>query len=80
MAALATLDSAGSDALRLHGRVISLGGEPDGRKGEDERRGADAEEAERLGAALAERLLGEGAAGILAEVRARRACPVVSEP
>ena len=66
------------ERLRLHGRVVSLGGERGGRRagtiavaGEDE---ADA-----LGRALAERLLDEGAASILAEVRAGTA-PVVSEP
>jgi len=79
VAALATLESAGdATVLRLHGRVISLGGD---RIAEGRERGLvrTPQDAERLGSALAERLLGEGAAGILAEVRAGIA-PVVSEP
>ena len=79
VAAQATLHPAGGDReLRLQGRVISLGGE---RIAQGLERGAvrSPEEAERLGVLLAERLLGEGAAGILAEVRAGVA-PVVSEP
>jgi hydroxymethylbilane synthase len=79
VAALATLESAaGATALRLHGRVISLGGD---RLAEGREQGPvrTPEDAERLGSSLAERLLGEGAAGILAEVRAS-AVPVVSEP
>jgi hydroxymethylbilane synthase len=67
-----------SGALRLHGRVISLGGER-GVEGSDVRAAAGEDEAEALGVALAERLLGEGAASILAEVRAATA-PTVSEP
>jgi hydroxymethylbilane synthase len=79
VAALATLESAdGATALRLQGRVISLAGD---RIAEGSERGLvrTPEDAERLGSALAERLLSEGAAGILAEVRAGVA-PVVSEP
>jgi hydroxymethylbilane synthase len=75
----ATLESAGSGAtLRLHGRVISLGGDRmvEGRESGLVRAPQDGE---RLGSSLAERLLGEGAAGILAEVRAG-VVPVVSEP
>jgi hydroxymethylbilane synthase len=64
--------------LRLHGRVVSLRGE---RAVEGVESGAVADEraAEALGAALAERLLHEGAASILAEVRAV-AVPAVPEP
>jgi hydroxymethylbilane synthase len=64
--------------LRLHGRVVSLRGE---RAVEGVETGAVADEraADALGAALAERLLDEGAASILAEVRAG-AVPAVPEP
>lgn len=77
VAALATLDSQGS-TLRLRGRVVSLNGERMV-EGEDIRAVRSLEEAEALGAALAERLLGEGADGILTEARAVVG-PVVSEP
>ena len=65
-------------ALRLHGRVVSLRGE---RAVEGVESGAVADEraADALGAALAERLLHEGAASILAEVRVA-AVPAVPEP
>ncbi len=79
VAALATLETGGGDTvLLLRGRVISLGGD---RIAEGRERGPvrSPEDADRLGNALAERLLGEGAASILAEVRAGVA-PVVSEP
>jgi hydroxymethylbilane synthase len=79
VAALATLESAGgATALRLHGRVISLGGD---RIAEGQERGLvrTPQDAERLGSSLADRLLAEGAAGILADVRAGVA-PLVSEP
>jgi hydroxymethylbilane synthase len=79
VAALATLESAaGETALLLRGRVISLGGD---RMVEARERALvrTPEDAERLGAALAERLLGEGAGDILAGVRAGLV-PVVSEP
>ena len=64
--------------LRLHGRVVSLRGE---RAVEGVESGAVADEhaADALGAALAERLLHEGAASILAEVRAV-VVPAVPEP
>ena len=67
-----------SGTLRLHGRVVSLGGE---RGVEGIEMGvvrADAE-ADLLGVQLAERLLEDGAASILAEVRAV-AVPAVPEP
>lgn len=76
VAALAALDS--DDTLRLHGRVIAL----DGSRmveGHESARIGDVDEAERAGAALAERLITEGAAEILAEVRAAHA-PSVTEP
>jgi hydroxymethylbilane synthase len=67
-----------SGALRLHGRVVSLGGER-GVEGSEERPAASVDEADALGVALAERLLGEGAGSILTEVRAATA-PTVPEP
>jgi hydroxymethylbilane synthase len=76
VAAYASVDSKGF--LQLHGRVISLGG---GRmiEGREERIVRSVEEAEQLGSSLADRLLGEGAADILAEVRTG-AVPAVPEP
>jgi len=76
VAARAVLEA--GDTLRLHGRVIALDG---GRMSEGQDAGAvgDVGDAERLGVMLAERLIGQGAAEILAEVRAR-AAPSVSEP
>jgi hydroxymethylbilane synthase len=76
VAALAALDA--GDTLRLHGRVIAL----DGSRmvqGLEVQRVGDGDEAERLGAALAERLIAEGAAEILAEVRSAQS-PSVTEP
>ncbi|MBA3318315.1 MAG: hydroxymethylbilane synthase [Gemmatimonadales bacterium] len=81
VAALATLESmSGETILRLRGRVISLAGD---RMVEGRERAAVREpsDAERLGSVLAERLLGEGADGILSEVRAGSAVvPAVPEP
>ena len=80
VAAYAELDrSSPQSRLRLRGRVISLGGE---RAVEGHEAGPASNEAaaEALGTTLAERLLGEGAATILAEVRAAAAPPVVTEP
>jgi len=79
VAALASLESTGgATALRLQGRVLSLGGD---RIAEGRERGLvrTPQDAERLGSSLAERLLREGAATILAELRAG-VVPVVSEP
>jgi hydroxymethylbilane synthase len=76
VAAHAEPDAAGR--LRLHGRVVSLGGER-GVEGVETGAAADEEQAAELGVALAERLLGDGAASILAEVRAAVA-PAVPEP
>ena len=79
VAAHATLESGGRETtLRLHGRVISLDGERIA-EGVESGSARTPAEAEVLGTALAERLLGEGAAAILAEVRAG-VVPVVSEP
>jgi hydroxymethylbilane synthase len=76
VAALAVFEA--GDTLRLHGRVISL----DGSRmveGQESAPIAELADAERLGVALAERLLGQGAAEILAQVRAGHA-PSVTEP
>jgi hydroxymethylbilane synthase len=66
------------ETLRLHGRIVSLGGE---RGVEGIERGAVTDDgaADALGVTLAERLLDDGADGILAEVRAAGA-PAVTEP
>jgi hydroxymethylbilane synthase len=76
VAALAALEA--GDTLRLHGRVIAL----DGSRmveGHTSGRMREVGDAEQLGAALAERLIREGARDILAEVRAGHA-PPVTEP
>jgi hypothetical protein len=67
-----------SGVLELRGRVVSLGGE---RVVEGVERGkaGDESSAELLGVRLADRLLGDGGAEILAQVRTA-AAPVVSEP
>ena len=64
--------------LRLRGRVVALEGER-AVEGSDARAVAETGVADALGVSLAERLLGEGAAEILADVRAA-ASPPVSEP
>jgi hydroxymethylbilane synthase len=70
--------SGSSKGFRLHGRVISLRGESV-IEGIEVGLVHDESEADALGTALAERLLAEGAAGILADVRTS-AAPVVTEP
>lgn len=67
-----------SGGLRLRGRVVSLAGEH-AVEGEEMQAVRDADEADSLGVALADRLLREGAAPILAEVRAASA-PATPEP
>jgi porphobilinogen deaminase len=62
----------------LRGRVVSLAGER-AVEGSEQGLGPDEAEAERLGTALAERLLEEGADRILAQVRAG-AAPAIPEP
>jgi hydroxymethylbilane synthase len=76
VAALAVLEA--GDTVRLRGRVIALDGS---RTAEGHESGPirDSSDAERLGASLAERLIREGAAEILAQVRAAHA-PSVTEP
>ena len=76
VAARAELDAGGT--LRLHGRVIALDGSrmAEGRESGAVREPADAEG---LGTRLADRLMDEGAAEILAEVRGG-AAPSVPEP
>ncbi|HUR94962.1 MAG TPA: hydroxymethylbilane synthase [Gemmatimonadales bacterium] len=76
VAALASMDEGGE--LRLQGRVVALGGERSV-EGVEARRAADESGADKLGVVLAERLIGDGAASILAEVRASSA-PAVPEP
>jgi hydroxymethylbilane synthase len=61
--------------LRLRGRVVALFGER-AAEGSEARAVADPAAADAMGVALAERLLGEGAAEILAEVRAVASLPV----
>jgi hydroxymethylbilane synthase len=79
VAALATAEAPGGEAaILLRGRVISLGGDRIA-EGWERAPVRTQEDADRLGTALAERLLSEGAAGILAEVRAGVG-PAVSEP
>jgi hydroxymethylbilane synthase len=79
VAAHAQLEGTSSRSrLRLRGRVISLGGESMV-EGRDAGPASDEAAAAALGTALAERLLGEGAATILAKVR-EAAAPVVTEP
>ena len=69
---------AGRSGLRLHGRVISMGGET---MAEAHATGIVEDEtaAASLGTSLAERLLTQGAGAILAEVRAAT-IPLVTEP
>jgi hydroxymethylbilane synthase len=77
--AYAVREASGTEpTLRLRGRVISLAGD---KKVEGEAHGSPRTEAEAdaLGAGLAERLLKEGAAEILVEVRSA-AAPAVAEP
>ena len=76
VAAYAQLDD--TSTLQLRGRVISLRGES-AVEGREAGPAGNEAAADVLGTALAERLLAEGAATILAEVRAT-AAPVVSEP
>lgn len=64
--------------LRLRGRVVSLGGDRTVGGSEAGFAGSEAAAAE-LGSALAERLLAEGAAAILAEARSA-GVPAVTEP
>ena len=79
VAAYAQLEGASSQPiLRLQGRVISLGGDRVV-EGIEAFPARDEAAAAALGTALAERLLGEGAATILAEVR-EAAAPAVTEP
>ncbi|HEU5042182.1 MAG TPA: hydroxymethylbilane synthase, partial [Gemmatimonadales bacterium] len=79
VAAYAELRGAeGAPALHLRGRVVSLEGERASEGSADRRVGSEAD-ADAMGVALAERLLGEGAAEILAAVRLA-ASPPIAEP
>jgi hydroxymethylbilane synthase len=71
-------DSGGTRRLRLHGRVVSLGGER-AVEAVDDAATLGEEEADALGVSLAERLLSEGAEEILSAARAA-AAPAVPEP
>ena len=79
VAAYAELRADAGPALHLRGRVVSLGGER-AAEGAEGRPVADEREADAMGVALAERLLGEGAGEILTAVRAAAASPPVPEP
>jgi hydroxymethylbilane synthase len=78
VAALARRTSDRGDGLELHGRLVSLGGER-AVEGVEQGEAGDEAAAERIGLRLAERLLGQGGAEILAEVRAA-AAPAITEP
>lgn len=75
--ALARIESP-SKTLRLHGRIVSLAGEKLV-EGHEAGPAEVEDQAEQLGTRLAQRLLEEGAATILMEVRSGNA-PLVSEP
>jgi hydroxymethylbilane synthase len=75
VAALATVREG---ALRLHGRVVALGGER-AVEGIEMGPAVNEQAAEAVGVALAERLLDDGADEILAAVRSQSA-PIVPEP
>ena len=72
------LDQGATPTLRLRGRVVSLLGEQ-AAEGTASQPVSDEAGADALGVALAERLMGEGAAEILAAVRAAASLPV-TEP
>jgi hydroxymethylbilane synthase len=78
VAALAGREDAEAHTLTLHGRVVSLTGDSvvSGQEAGSDESEADAEA---LGTRLAERLLAEGGAAILTEVRSS-VVPVVTEP
>jgi hydroxymethylbilane synthase len=78
VAAYAELVGDSRSSLRLHGRVVSLSGDK-AVEGQELGAGASESAAIALGASLAERLLSQGAAAILAEVRAA-VVPAVTEP
>lgn len=71
--------SDGRRTLRLLGRVVALAGEA-GASGEQTAAVGSPADAEALGVALAERLLGEGAAAILHAVRSANVVEPVPEP
>jgi hydroxymethylbilane synthase len=78
VAAYAEIAEADPVRLQLRGRVVSLEGERS-IEGQDSGMVRDESDAESLGTKLAERLLADGAAAILSEVRTAGA-PAVSEP
>jgi len=78
VAAYAEPGDAPSPVLRLHGRIVSIGGQK-AVSGDQTGPAPTESAADELGTALAERLLSQGAAAILAEVRAA-VVPAVTEP
>jgi hydroxymethylbilane synthase len=78
VAAYAELSDAPASILRLHGKIVSIGGEK-AVSGHESGPAPSEPAADELGTALAERLLSRGAAEILAEVRSA-VIPAVTEP
>ncbi len=78
VAAYAEMAPGEARRLRLRGRIVSLEGDRSV-EGEEIGEPRDESEADLIGTKLAERLLAEGAAAILSQVRAKGA-PAVSEP
>jgi hydroxymethylbilane synthase len=78
VAAYAELSDAPASILRLHGKVVSLGGEK-AVSGHESGPAPNESAADGLGTALAEGLLSQGAAAILTEVRSA-VVPAVTEP
>ena len=78
VAAYAELSEAPASILRLHGKIVSIGGEK-AVSGQESGPAPSESAADDLGTALAERLLSQGAAAILTEVRSA-VVPAVTEP
>jgi hydroxymethylbilane synthase len=78
VAAYAELSEAPAFILRLHGKIVSIGGEQ-AVSGHEAGPAPSESAADELGTALAERLLSQGAAAILTEVRSA-VVPAVTEP
>jgi hydroxymethylbilane synthase len=78
VAAYAELSDAPASILRLHGKIVSIGGEK-AVSGHESGPAPSEPAADELGTTLAERLLSRGAAEILAEVRSA-VIPAVTEP
>ena len=78
VAAYAELSDAPASILRLHGKIVSIGGEKVV-SGHESGPASSESAADELGTTLAERLLSQGAAEILTEVRSA-VVPAVTEP